>query len=222
MKYLNLSFACSAFALAVAAPASAQVVYQSVADMSLGAVDGNYALCSNCSYADDEVFDKFTLGSATTITGMNLWIYASGGYENVVNSGITFSVWDSTHTNLIASQLIMPTNVYDTRQGSLSQQWLVGGSIADLSLAAGDYYASFYADNLGVMTFGGGNGSLLQKDHGNGTYASVGDNAGYLLLGHGTDNVRAVPEPASWAMMVGGFGLIGGAMRRRRTAVTFA
>lgn len=33
----------------------------------------------------------------------------------------------------------------------------------------------------------------------------------------------AVPEPASWAMMVGGFGLIGGALRsRRRAAVTFA
>lgn len=32
----------------------------------------------------------------------------------------------------------------------------------------------------------------------------------------------AVPEPASWAMMVGGFGLIGGAMRRRRrVAVRF-
>jgi hypothetical protein len=27
----------------------------------------------------------------------------------------------------------------------------------------------------------------------------------------------AVPEPASWAMMLGGFGLIGGALRRRRT-----
>lgn len=33
----------------------------------------------------------------------------------------------------------------------------------------------------------------------------------------------AVPEPASWAMMIGGFGLIGGAMRRRvRTRVRFA
>ena len=28
----------------------------------------------------------------------------------------------------------------------------------------------------------------------------------------------AVPEPASWAMMVGGFGLLGTALRRRRTA----
>jgi len=30
-----------------------------------------------------------------------------------------------------------------------------------------------------------------------------------------------VPEPASWAMMVGGFGLLGAGMRRRRTAVSF-
>ncbi|QJU58544.1 PEPxxWA-CTERM sorting domain-containing protein [Sphingomonas sp. AP4-R1] len=33
----------------------------------------------------------------------------------------------------------------------------------------------------------------------------------------------AVPEPATWAMMVGGFGMIGGVMRSRRKAVfTFA
>lgn len=32
----------------------------------------------------------------------------------------------------------------------------------------------------------------------------------------------AVPEPASWAMMIAGFGLVGGAMRRRATTVTFA
>jgi len=33
---------------------------------------------------------------------------------------------------------------------------------------------------------------------------------------------RGVPEPASWAMMVGGFGLVGGALRsRRKTAVAF-
>ena len=32
----------------------------------------------------------------------------------------------------------------------------------------------------------------------------------------------AVPEPASWAMMVGGFGIIGGALRRKKIAVGFA
>lgn len=32
----------------------------------------------------------------------------------------------------------------------------------------------------------------------------------------------AVPEPANWAMMIGGFALAGAAMRRRRAAVRFA
>ena len=47
--------------------------------------------------------------------------------------------------------------------------------------------------------------------------------------GYGTDHyfrfeaAGAVPEPASWAMMLGGFGMIGGAMRSRRKAgVRFA
>ena len=40
-----------------------------------------------------------------------------------------------------------------------------------------------------------------------------------------TLNAAAVPEPAAWAMMIGGFGLVGGALRRRRQAnvsVSFA
>jgi hypothetical protein len=33
----------------------------------------------------------------------------------------------------------------------------------------------------------------------------------------------AVPEPATWAMLIGGFGMIGAAARRRnRTQVTYA
>jgi len=39
-------------------------------------------------------------------------------------------------------------------------------------------------------------------------------------------SIGAVPEPAAWAMMIGGFGLVGGTLRRRRaqvrTGVTFA
>ncbi|MFD1613351.1 cistern family PEP-CTERM protein [Sphingomonas tabacisoli] len=39
----------------------------------------------------------------------------------------------------------------------------------------------------------------------------------------GLGTIAAVPEPATWAMMIGGFGLIGAAARRRqRTAVTYA
>jgi hypothetical protein len=39
-----------------------------------------------------------------------------------------------------------------------------------------------------------------------------------LTISDGVIKVASVPEPASWAMMVGGFGLIGGVMRRLRRA----
>ena len=34
--------------------------------------------------------------------------------------------------------------------------------------------------------------------------------------------VAAIPEPASWALMIGGLGIVGASMRRRKTAVSFA
>ena len=63
-----------------------------------------------------------------------------------------------------------------------------------------------------------------------GTYVGFEDlNGGgdldYEDLGFVFTNVTSnVPEPAAWAMMLGGFGLVGSAMRRRRmtTNVTFA
>ena len=46
---------------------------------------------------------------------------------------------------------------------------------------------------------------------------------GGFSLDNVTLNGAAVPEPASWAMMIGGFGLLGAAMRRRTAAkVSFA
>jgi hypothetical protein len=67
------------------------------------------------------------------------------------------------------------------------------------------------------------------------TYTLTPHASGWMTLNFGTtshdnvgpilDNVSAsgaVPEPASWALMLGGFGLVGGAMRSRRRNVSFA
>lgn len=44
---------------------------------------------------------------------------------------------------------------------------------------------------------------------------------GVLNIGSLSYDTAAVPEPASWMLMIGGFGAIGAAMRRRRVAVRF-
>ena len=61
------------------------------------------------------------------------------------------------------------------------------------------------ADTAGAFYDGNGGGASLQ-------FTST----------HLTIRPAAAPEPASWAMMLGGFGLVGGMMRRRRKgAVSF-
>ena len=49
-------------------------------------------------------------------------------------------------------------------------------------------------------------------------YAMVNDTFHRNNGGAFTANVSAVPEPASWAMLIAGFGLTGAALRRRRMA----
>jgi len=50
----------------------------------------------------------------------------------------------------------------------------------------------------------------------------ITSSAGGTFSGTATFSATAVPEAASWAMMVAGFGLMGAMMRKRRTSVTFA
>ena len=50
---------------------------------------------------------------------------------------------------------------------------------------------------------------------------TVGNNGAYAFDTTGlTLSVSAVPEPATWGLMILGFGAVGGAMRRRRAATT--
>jgi hypothetical protein len=58
-------------------------------------------------------------------------------------------------------------------------------------------------------------------------FTPLGTGVGLGLYGNATaDNFavvpQAVPEPATWAMMIAGFGLAGGALRRRKAALVLA
>jgi len=59
-------------------------------------------------------------------------------------------------------------------------------------------------------------------------FGNIGNSAGFVANGSADSNFQwhidytGAPEPASWAMMLGGFGLVGAAMRRRKTTVSFA
>lgn len=86
-------------------------------------------------------------------------------------------------------------------------------------------YIGFHAGGKG-----GGSTSFYKFDAGAGmasfTWVDTDKypSSGAILYSTGAaTNVPGVPEPASWAMMLGGFGMVGGALRSsRKTAVRFA
>lgn len=54
------------------------------------------------------------------------------------------------------------------------------------------------------------------------TFAGRNDPSYNTLTNVSITQSSAAPEPASWAMMLGGFGLVGGAMRSRKSKIAFA
>ena len=122
--------------------------------------------------------------------------------------------------------------------GQQAAALLFGGS-------ASDYEISTISDQIGdidhlawVSTYGGNCdgafpcGTKVAENFSlstDGLYDNWGDQSAYVgdwAQGAQYRNyafrIGSVPEPASWAMMVGGFGLAGAAMRRRKTSVAFA
>jgi hypothetical protein len=110
--------------------------------------------------------------------------------------------------------------------------------VSNLSFqAAGDDGAS----TISYTVFFGGGGSLAGSFALPGTFSTLktysfgalsdivkvefsdNDGAGIVYDNFTFDaGAGAVPEPASWAMMIGGMAVVGASMRRRRTQVSFA
>ena len=73
-------------------------------------------------------------------------------------------------------------------------------------------------NNSNTPTFAGISGNLFLVGA---SFAANESNDSFKLKSI-TFTTAPVPEPATWAMMIGGLGLVGSSMRRRKTAVSFA
>jgi len=73
-------------------------------------------------------------------------------------------------------------------------------------------------------TLNGAGGSSYGQSYANGYFFTQGSDSNSVAAYQiGAPAASAVPEPASWAMMIGGFGMVGGALRRRaKVSVGFA
>ncbi len=167
--------------------------------------------------------------------GLTSWT-ASGWGTNI--NGVISGAY-SASTGCVGDGCIRSGGAFNTASGAYLYQDLatVAGGTYNLGF---DYGAAGFTNELAVL-FGNTTAfdqvNLTATNTGYTVTGMVATGAVTRLLFLGRqdpsysrlDNVSvtlastgAVPEPATWAMMIGGFGLVGGAMRRRGTKVAFA
>ena len=119
----------------------------------------------------------------------------------------TFQTLSSNFDDLVSvlySTSFDPTSPMTNLVGPLSYATYLTGGATTVALASGVQYYWVTSTDFGFQANGCAAGCTFTTS----------------ITGPGTISA-AVPEPATWAMMVGGFGLLGGALRRR-TRATYA
>lgn len=173
---------------------------------------------------------RFTVTSAVDLTGFSILTQNVGVNFNT-STKFKLRADDAgkpTATNLVTFDANLTTI---TTFNAAKDQVLAGIDFSPIRLDAGTYWIglsnngrpgfNWWDFNNGAPT-GSPDQIYLQGDGATGQVASGAYKLAWQLRGDVVAAAPAVPEPATWAMMMGGLGLVGASMRRRKTAVAFA
>ncbi len=185
----SAAFLLAAASIAVAAPSSAAIV--NLDGMANASLDGSNAVSLALGTGTYKItFTKDAFTAFSRFSGQ------SGCDANGGNCAQGFE--NSARYTIGGSTFLLGDGAGSGGIGPVS-----GGAYYDTAARsfanAGKYSALF------TLTAPTSVGFFLFDDN-------LGDNRGGVSL-----SVAGVPEPASWALMIGGFGLVGAATRRRRT-----
>lgn len=219
MNSIFKTIASASLFLAATASANAAV--------TIGAASGGNCFPFSCGYSGtyQQVYSGSSFGTPTTITGIDFFTNLYPGTYNTAKYALRFFYTGKSvdglsqnyalnRTTLLAdfgtfnlSGAAQPTLsftatpfLYDPSLGNLlldirvSNLTASGSSYQDMATASNDAMSRVYGSN-----------------NGNGTADTWG-----LVTRFNTAATPAVPEPATWAMMLVGFAAIGGAMRGRK------
>jgi hypothetical protein len=197
-----LLLASAALALA-AAPASASSFL-----VTFGSTDPITTNNDFKQQLNDAGLKKYASSGATiTLTGAGKitfeYMGSESGFTNRFTSGaITGQEFDANH---FAAPILIGSGNYAA--GALLAQFTTSGN-GLVATPGSDGFGIFLPKNA----YGSYNSTVL--------YFGFDDQINNIDDNHDDFIVRAtisaVPEPATWAMMIGGFGLVGGALRRRK------
>jgi hypothetical protein len=165
------------------------------------------------SNANDNYVFNPNDGSLTTATSV---FYAAGD----PNAGLNPDITAGAYTTSVFGAPGASTQLYsiDTAQDMLTRQANSAGTLTTVGTLGFDLGSRTSFDILGSEAYAFNGSTLYSVNLMTGALTNIGmtDRALFGIA------IAPVPEPASWAMMIGGLGFVGAAMRRRATKVAFA
>ena len=207
-------------ALAIAGAANAGVLYSQSWDQSGNLYGSQNDVGNFGNFA--ATYDDFTLSTAANLTEVDV----VGGFFNPPTAGaisqFTLTLYadnGGVPGSAIASGIFGGTGTYLGSQGGFPT-YSYAFTFLPYGVGAGTYWVSAVPDlgfppQWGSATSGQGNGNAYQCFFGACNTLS-GTNLAFTVYG---DATGGVPEPATWSLMLMGFGGLGAAMRSRRKAV---
>lgn len=153
------------------------------------------------------VYNTTTIRLSSAVDYAGLWASAiDGDFSTSAGNAVAFYSGDT----LIGSFALKPllANADSSYWGNPNAPWT--GQNSWEPFAFFNFTSDTAFDRIDLIQNGGGGFELDNVTIGN----AIG-----LHGGNGDNSTGAVPEPASWATMLAGFGLVGGTMRARRRSV---
>jgi hypothetical protein len=220
MRFNTILLAGSALAVAMAAPAAAVTITglkntgvdgSNVAVVGVGVTDQHWTLTNGTAYVSGQNGVFPLNGPWLADTATSRWITPQP------RAGVDL---DPVADGLYFYNLGFSLTGFQPGTASFSGRFAADNLVTEIRLngnllaASGGGFSSWtnFAANSGFVA----GANTLQF-----VVTNVGQTSGNpsgLRVEFTASDVTAVPEPASWAMMIAGFGLVGAAMRRRTTA----
>jgi hypothetical protein len=181
------------------------------------------------SFHYQQVYDGSLFGGGA-VQFDTITFFADDGVSGTVLNG-NYVISFSSTTDAVGSGYPV-TNVANTASfytgnlgGAIGASFSVTGANYVFNPANGNLLMDIIVSNQDNVSNGTGNSYNKADYTGIQTSRAVDAGAGGIYSGGGGlvtefNTSPAVPEPASWALMIAGFGMLGTAMRRRRTAAT--
>ena len=222
MKYLYAAALIGAALAGVASPAMSAVVF----DNPYNNVSGDCVFNTTCGIENTgNTFagQRFTLSASTSLTGGAFTALTSSTTQP---SAVNWRLLLADGTNGLPGTLITSGNSSIGSRTTIGQQFglniiVMGYDRPSVTLGAGTYYIGLQgvsSDRNVFLGFASAfSGAATSNDGGVTWFDGYRTATGVAVSLSGSAAV--VPEPASWAMLVAGFGLVGAVARRRRTAL---